>query len=147
MHGQLPSSNSVAVRADLAAQLAMTRRRLRTALDALAVLEAEFGQRHEQVSPYMRAFGLTRSHAALLSLFMSREMVNAASFAAASYASRHDDEQPDPKIFDVFTCHLRKRLRAVFGADDLIETVWGVGKRISAANKARIRARLAESAA
>ena len=37
------------------------------------------------------------------------------------------DEEPEPKIIDVFVCKLRKKLAAASSARDPIETVWGQG--------------------
>ena len=37
------------------------------------------------------------------------------------------DEEPEPKIIDVFVCKLRKKLAAAAGHESPIETVWGKG--------------------
>ena len=36
-------------------------------------------------------------------------------------------DEPELKIIDVFMCKLRKKLAAVSGGTDYIETVWGRG--------------------
>jgi two-component system cell cycle response regulator CtrA len=36
-------------------------------------------------------------------------------------------DEPELKIIDVFMCKLRKKLAAVSGGADYIETVWGRG--------------------
>ena len=35
--------------------------------------------------------------------------------------------EPDLKIIDVFVCKLRKKLTAVTGGENYIETIWGRG--------------------
>jgi hypothetical protein len=37
------------------------------------------------------------------------------------------DEEPEPKIIDVFVCKLRKKLSAASNGKQHIETVWGKG--------------------
>lgn len=38
----------------------------------------------------------------------------------------YKEHQPEPKIIDVFICHVRKKLRKATG-EDYIQTVWGKG--------------------
>jgi DNA-binding response OmpR family regulator len=52
---------------------------------------------------------------------------------SALYWQRHDDEEPDAKIVDVWVCRLRKKV-APLGI--VIKTVWGQGYRLVAARRA-----------
>lgn len=55
---------------------------------------------------------------------------------AALYGHRHEDEQPNIKILDIYKCAAHKVLKA-HGVE--IETIWGRGWRIDPANKAKLR--------
>lgn len=78
---------------------------------------------------------LTKHEAMLLGIVLKREFVSKTAAMMALYGRL--DETPDTKIVDVFLSHLRKKLNA-HGIK--IETKWGEGIFMDAANKALVRA-------
>lgn len=88
-------------------------------------------------------WGLTPAQSAVLGVLLTRELATKNAVMAALYRDLGRDE-PEPKIVDVFVCHLRKKLGRV-GLK--IETVWGQGYALTAATKAAIRAELEAQAA
>ena len=70
---------------------------------------------------------LPKSLLDLLAFLMEREgrVMTKDAFLAYHYSST--DHEPEQKIVDVFISLLRKRMRAVSGTDNQIQTVWGRG--------------------
>uniref|UniRef100_UPI00333BC414 helix-turn-helix domain-containing protein n=1 Tax=Mesorhizobium sp. M0050 TaxID=2956861 RepID=UPI00333BC414 len=66
---------------------------------------------------------LTSSEARLFAFLTTRQIASKAAIMQAIYSAGADDE-PEPKIVDVFVCKIRKKLKP-FGVQ--IETVWGQG--------------------
>ncbi|TPN44433.1 winged helix family transcriptional regulator [Mesorhizobium sp. B1-1-4] len=66
---------------------------------------------------------LTGSEARLFAFLTTRDVATKAAIMQAIYSPGVDDE-PEPKIVDVFVCKMRKKLKP-FGVS--IETVWGQG--------------------
>ena len=75
-------------------------------------------------------FSLTKHERVMLGAMYNRpgEIITKESFIDIMYGMRAEAEIPQPKIVDVFICKLRKKLAI---HDIPIETVWGVGYRIS----------------
>lgn len=79
--------------------------------------------------------GLTGSEAAVFGVLMAREVITKDHVMAALYRNSAKDEA-EIKIVDVHVCKIRKKLKR-FKID--IETVWGVGYRMTSAMKAHAR--------
>lgn len=88
--------------------------------------------------------GLTTHEARLFGALMKRPVWTKEQLLFALYSGRHDDEQPEIKIIDVYVCKARKKL-ARFGIQ--IETLWGQGYRLSPEMKAKAMALIDERAA
>jgi len=88
-------------------------------------------------------WALTGREMRLFGVLMARDLATKNAIMTALYGDRID-EPPEIKIVDVFICKLRAKLKRFEVA---IETVWGLGYRLSAESKAAVRARLAEGAA
>lgn len=76
--------------------------------------------------------GLTPNEARLFGLLYKSELVTKAGAMVALYSDR-PNEEPEIKIIDVFICKVRKKIER-FGIE--IETIWGLGYRMSPAAKA-----------
>lgn len=81
--------------------------------------------------------GLTYSEAEITAMLLTRNMVTRDSAYTVMFGERKD--APDPKIFDVFLCKVRPKLK-YRGVD--IETIWGRGWSMTQENKDRLRALL-----
>lgn len=66
---------------------------------------------------------LTSSEARLFAFLTTRDVASKSAIMQALYSDR-PDEDPEPKIIDVFVCKLRAKVKP-FGVN--IETVWGRG--------------------
>ena len=71
-------------------------------------------------------FGLTSSEARVFSCLVHRDFATKPQIMMAVYTDRHDEE-PEPKIVDVFVCKMRKKLKP---HGIVISTVWGQGYRL-----------------
>lgn len=71
-----------------------------------------------------------RSMFALLKARLGRAVTRGALLDAASYHHGWDRE-PQPKVVDVYICHLRRKLK---GSGFAVETVWGQGYRMVRVN-------------
>lgn len=97
--------------------------------EALETLRERIRQLEEALSPTFTVpveFGLTSSEGRVLSCLVHREFATKPQIMMAVYADRFDEE-PEPKIVDVFVCKIRKKLRP-HGV--VISTVWGQGYRL-----------------
>jgi DNA-binding response OmpR family regulator len=113
--------------------------------DRIEELESVLGVGHEDVTAYKRALKLTTEQAKVLGLIAKRGTVTRESIFTVLYGARPDCDQPaDVRIVDVIVCHVRKRLHDAVGVE--LETVWGVGFRMSSAGKSALRAFVAEKA-
>jgi two-component system cell cycle response regulator CtrA len=76
--------------------------------------------------------GLSRQEAKLFEALVTRPglICTKAMMYLALYEGRADD--PVAKIIDVFVCKLRRKIAAITGGLDCIETVWGEGYRFVA---------------
>jgi len=130
----------------LARELQVTRDQLQSARDRIEELEAEIGQKPDQVATLRRVFEISRQEAKLLAILLSRDLVTPAGYLTLVYGFGPDCDTPEEKIFDVRICKLRRAFRRLDLADP-IETVWGQGKRIPPARKAALRELIARMAA
>lgn len=78
---------------------------------------------------------LTSREREVMALLMRREMVTRAQIHTLLYGDRSDGG-PDPKIIDVFICKIRRKLQ---GTSIEIETMWGVGYKLTAASRALLK--------
>ncbi len=69
-------------------------------------------------------WGLTGSEARLFAFLTTRDMATKEQIMHALYADRHNADEVEPKIVDVFICKLRKKLTP-HGVT--VDTVWGQG--------------------
>lgn len=107
-------------------------------------LEEEGERLREIIARLERALGmefiapvewrLTGSESRLIGALIAREILTKDAGMAALYRDFGKDE-PDPKIFDVFVCKIRKKLR-LFGIE--IATLWGVGYRLTPQSRAEL---------
>jgi two-component system cell cycle response regulator CtrA len=88
-------------------------------------------------------WGLTGHERAVFGVIMARTIATKDAIMAGIYRDTAKEEA-EIKIVDVFVCKIRKKLKP-FAID--IETVWGVGYRLSAATKAAVRAQMGEDVA
>lgn len=120
----------------------------------LEALEAENQRLRDELDMLRTTFGcepsvwpaewcLTGKEGRIVGALMARETCTKVQLMAALYQPGVDDE-PEIKIIDVFVCKVRKKLRP-FGIN--IETVWGVGYRMTPAAKAVAKAQTAGQAA
>ena len=101
--------------------------------DRIRLLESELGAD----TPVPLVFRLTPSETRILGLLMARPMATHDAVATILYGHRvSDDEVPDGNVAKVLVHKMRKKL-GPFGVE--IETVWGLGWRMSAEGKEMIR--------
>jgi len=86
---------------------------------------------------------LTRSEEKLLAVLVGREQVEKRFLFNELYGDRLDDV-PNDKIFDVFVCKLRAKMKP-FGLE--IQTIWGRGYTLPPETRRRLREGLAEGGA
>lgn len=81
-----------------------------------------------------RCFKATRLEAAILAVMLRRNEVTKQSLHIVIEQNRQTEgrEETDPKMVDVLICHLRKKLKP---HNIKIETVWGIGYLIPAADR------------
>lgn len=85
-----------------------------------------------------RVFKATRLEAAILAVLLKRTEVTKQQLHQVIENNRPGDgegnprEETDPKMVDVLICHLRKKLKL---HEITIETVWGIGYLIAAAQR------------
>lgn len=84
-------------------------------------------------------FGLTASEAKVFSMLTERDMANRSQLMNAIMVGRGADEEPEPKIVDVYICKIRKKLKP-FGVE--ITSVWGRGYRLEVTAKEKVAAYL-----
>lgn len=101
-------------------------------------LEAAMGMR--VITPL--EWRLTPMQMRVFGVLLSRELATKHAVMAALYRDDGRDEA-DPKIVDVFVCHIRRKLKS-FGVP--IETIWGQGYRLTPAAKDRARELMAMGA-
>ena len=89
-----------------------------------------------------RFLGLTKQESKLFGLLMARTALVTQDLAVDALYGGQPEER-DPRIVDVFICKLRKKLKRW---DIKIETVWGLGFRIPALDKAKAKTIMAEQA-
>lgn len=114
--------------------------------DRIDYLEAENAQLRKQLAVDViddfavrcrRAFGLTATEAHILNVLMRRAQVAKASLFEALYGDRI--AAPEPKVLDVMVHKLRRKI----GQRGIqIETIWGVGYRLTPDMRAKIEALL-----
>lgn len=120
------------------------RRALHAAFDAGAITEIPRDdwppgrRRHEReqsepvatdgeqiITNAVRVFRLTKCEASIFSLLVRRPEATKAQLHTVAHEARDpQSETTDPKIVDVFICHLRKKLK---GSGVEIKTLWGRG--------------------
>ena len=88
-----------------------------------------------------RIAGLTPMETTLLALLLKRDSASRSQIMAVCYGA-DPDAAPEDKIVDVMVSKIRRKLRPL---GVTIENIHGVGYRLSAASKARIRAVPTES--
>lgn len=86
------------------------------------------------------AFGLTRQEATILAGLIEHGRMSKPGLYHLCYGSRADEDQPDPKIIDVFVCKLRAKLEP-FGIE--VDTVWGFGYEMKPDAIAKVRCAIA----
>lgn len=90
-----------------------------------------------------RIFNLTRTEERILAGLVARGTVSKSRLMLVLYDGRAGDA-PQPKIFDVLICKLRKKLRPY---DITIETIWGEGYKLSDQDYEKIKSWQDEGAA
>ena len=117
---------------DMDRQVVKLRRELDAAYERIAELEGALAGLDRE-APVM--FGLTAQQSVLLAALSHREMATHQSLCVAM--SRAGQEPSDPNLLKVQVHKLRKRL-AAHGVE--IVTVWGVGYRMPADSRAKVKA-------
>ena len=122
----------------------------KVAVDFIAALEAENEALREKLAWFEEifrstiwvppAFGLTSAEAKIFALLLKRDQVS----REAAMVALYEDGGPDIEIniINVRVCTMRAKLKP-FGIG--IETVWGVGYRMSPEAKARAKAHLEQA--
>lgn len=115
--------------------------------DLLAALRAHIERQDVRIEELERVmgfdflppleWGLTPQQGRLFGCLMTRDLVTQDAAMAALYGDRVGaDNEPAPKIIDVFICHIRKKLKP-FGLS--VETRWGQGYFLTQDTKAAVR--------
>lgn len=113
--------------------------------DRVEELEALLGVGWDDIASYRNALRLTVDQAKILGLLAKRNVtVTRDAIYTVLYGARPDCDQPDMKIIDVHVCKLRKPLRRV-GVE--IQSDWGMGYYLLAADKRKLRDQVALAAA
>lgn len=112
--------------------------------DRVEELERVLGADRALSSRLRDVFGLEPGLAPILGMLMKRAFVSHSSLYTVLYAGRPDCDWPDEKVMDVQICKLRRKLKKI-GA--VIETKWGEGWLMTAANKAMVRGALDKATA
>lgn len=106
----------------------------------IAWLKGEDLLQTSSMGPLCRQLRLTGREAAHFAMLCRRDIVTKESLYVGVYGDRIDTA-PDPKITDVFICKIRPKL-ARHGLK--IETIWGVGYRLTPESKAKVTSMLRE---
>lgn len=104
--------------------------------DRIEELERVLGVDRSLTSKLRDVFGLEPGLSPILGMLMQRIFVSHSSLYTVLYANRPECDWPEPKILDVQICKLRRKLKKI-GAS--IDTRWGEGWMMTAANKAKVR--------
>lgn len=104
--------------------------------DRVEELERVLGVDMSLTNRLRDVFGLEPGLSPILGMLMKRAFVSHASLYTVLYAGRPECDWPKPKIMDVQVCKLRRKLRK-HGVS--IETRWGEGWMMTAADKAKVR--------
>ncbi len=110
--------------------------------DALRARVRDLEQEYGFYNAVPLIFGLTGSEAKVFSLLVERDMANRTQLLNACMHGRGADEEPEPKIINVYICKIRKKLKP-FGVE--ITSVSGRGYLLSQEDKAKVAAYLAAS--
>jgi two-component system cell cycle response regulator CtrA len=105
---------------------------LERAQDRIQAMEDTFGLND---ACHYAWLGLTAFESRILAILVRNTMATRDQIMFALYEGRPEAYDRDPKILDVYCCHLRKKL-APIGVT--IENVWGRGKRIPPADKDKL---------
>ncbi len=81
--------------------------------------------------------GLTKSESSLVAILVKRGRASKSQIYDAMFGDKHEDEQPEPKIIDVFVSKVRKKLEP-HGIK--IGTIWGAGYEMKPDDIARMNA-------
>jgi two-component system cell cycle response regulator CtrA len=100
--------------------------------DRIDELEGVLGQDDEVIFRIRLVLGLTTTQAKFMSLLLRREAVTYEQAFTVLYGTRPENEQPGDNMISILVCHCRRKLKR-FGVT--IETVWGEGHHLTAANK------------
>jgi len=92
---------------------------------------------------WLGRLGFTTYHARFISMLVKCPKVLSKGAAYEGlYGERHDAEQPDLKILDVYLCKIRERFRRIPDCpDSVIETVWGRGWILTESGRAWLKAK------
>ena len=118
---------------------AATLERLQARIEAL---EAVIAERPPLAAQLRSVLGIQTMHADTLALLMRRETVTRSGLLAHLFEAERDCDQPEDggaKLFDATMSKLRLVLHPRGIA---IEAIWGVGWRMSRADKAKLKALL-----
>lgn len=123
----------------LSAQLKQAHEEIARLEDQIYVLKSSIGN-DQQFPP---AWGMSPSMRRLLAFLMNSICPTKEQCLSALYWDRPNDE-PELKIVDVFVCKIRKKLKRI---DEtlIIETIWGVGWRMTPATKDKLKTMLDEA--
>lgn len=88
--------------------------------------------RHWRVA---QVFGLTAAEARVLACLLARPGATKDQIYEALCDGRPEPDHPQPKLMDVLICKIRKKLEPYAVT---ITTLWGVGWRLEAADRARL---------
>lgn len=111
-------------------------------LERIELLEHELGMKTD-LPPEL---DIPKNMGALLTMLLKREIITRQGALLAIYSGMRNawDQEPDPKIVDVFVCKLRGKLKN-YGIK--ISCKWGFGYFIDSENKRKLRELIARSRA
>lgn len=92
---------------------------------------------------FVGIFDLTKSEAAVLGAIVTRGQLSRLALYDMVFGLRSENEQPEPKIIDVFVCKVRKKLKR-HAPDVAIQTNWGAGYFMSPEHARKLLAHVSE---
>jgi two-component system cell cycle response regulator CtrA len=106
---------------------ALVRRSKGHAESVIAVGDLIVNLEARNVELYGQKLHLTAKEYQMLALLALRKGSTLTKETFLNHLYGGEDDEPEPKIIDVFICKLRKKLANASGGLDYIETVWGRG--------------------
>lgn len=134
--GMPPDTNETAADRKLALRVEVVNLRERL-IDAHELIRELREPKREIAFDYERVAHFTRCESQALVALVTHPGMSKERLYHKLYGQRHFDDQPEPKIIDVFICKLRAKLKPL-GVE--IGTRWGHGYFMDAANIAKLNA-------